>query len=296
MECAPPTSLLSASTCRRTPPACISRCAAILRGGNPPPPPWHNQNTFGPTEGQNEQWREANRRRQRQATEYRGLVPNPLPPPTPRPCADPPTSSWGAARPCQPILPAQPGPLTGPSAPHVTSQSPFQPLVAAFENTPPFRPPPPLPPPQVPSCTSPPPPVPPSAAPRPQVIEHTARLCRILLQPYANALLIGVGGSGRQCTTQLAAYIQDHALFRVTQQKDYGREAWEEDLRALMKQAGAAGTFTVFCISDTQITDETFLEDVCHVLNAGVCHVPSVDWPTLAVPWQLCSVASDRRE
>ena len=26
----------------------------------------HNQNTFGPTEGQNEQWREANRRRQRQ--------------------------------------------------------------------------------------------------------------------------------------------------------------------------------------------------------------------------------------
>ena len=38
----------------------------------------HNQNTFGPTEGQNEQWREANRRGQRQTTEYRGLV---LPPP-----------------------------------------------------------------------------------------------------------------------------------------------------------------------------------------------------------------------
>ena len=36
-----------------------------------------SQNTFGPTEGQNEQWREANRHRQRQTTEYRGLVPNP---------------------------------------------------------------------------------------------------------------------------------------------------------------------------------------------------------------------------
>ena len=35
---------------------------------------------FGPTEGQNEQWREANRRRQRQTTEYRGNVPIPPPP------------------------------------------------------------------------------------------------------------------------------------------------------------------------------------------------------------------------
>ena len=32
-----------------------------------------------PTEGQNEQWREANRRRQRQTIRYRGLVPNPPP-------------------------------------------------------------------------------------------------------------------------------------------------------------------------------------------------------------------------
>ena len=39
----------------------------------PPPPP--NTHTFGPTEGQNEQGQEANRRRQRQTTEDRGLVP-----------------------------------------------------------------------------------------------------------------------------------------------------------------------------------------------------------------------------
>ena len=32
---------------------------------------------FGPTEGQNEQWREANRRRQRQTIRFRGLVPTP---------------------------------------------------------------------------------------------------------------------------------------------------------------------------------------------------------------------------
>ena len=41
------------------------------------PPSPHNQNTFGPTEGQNEQWREANRRRQRQTNQHHRLVPNP---------------------------------------------------------------------------------------------------------------------------------------------------------------------------------------------------------------------------
>ena len=40
----------------------------------PPLPP-----SFGPTEGQNEQWREANRRRQRQTIRYEGLVPTPSP-------------------------------------------------------------------------------------------------------------------------------------------------------------------------------------------------------------------------
>ena len=47
-------------------------------GGAHPPTP--QQNTFGPTEGQNEQWREANRRRQRQTIRYRGFVPTPPPP------------------------------------------------------------------------------------------------------------------------------------------------------------------------------------------------------------------------
>ena len=63
-------------------------------GGSPPPPNRTShpgapltQPTFGPTEGQNEQWREANRRHQRQTIRYRGLVPTPPPPP-------PPTWGW----------------------------------------------------------------------------------------------------------------------------------------------------------------------------------------------------------
>ena len=51
--------------------------------------------------------------------------------------------------------------------------------------------------------------------------------------------------------------------------KSYGMTEWKEDLKKLLRRAGADAKPTVFLFSDSQIKLETFLEDLNNVLNTG---------------------------
>ena len=99
-------------------------------------------------------------------------------------------------------------------------------------------------------------------------ILHLSRIARILKQNRGNALLIGVGGSGRQSLTRLGESIKDYKIFTIEITKNYKDPQWKDDLKSLIKTAGKNEPVT-FLFSDTQIVKESFLEDLNNILNTG---------------------------
>jgi dynein heavy chain len=105
-------------------------------------------------------------------------------------------------------------------------------------------------------------------------MEHLARITRIIRQPRGNVLLVGVGGCGKQSLTRLASFIESYDCFEIQLAKNYGVPEFREDIRKLFDTAGVDDKPIVFLLSDAQIVQESFLEDINGILSSG--EVPSL--------------------
>ncbi|CAK8694647.1 unnamed protein product [Clavelina lepadiformis] len=98
---------------------------------------------------------------------------------------------------------------------------------------------------------------------------HICRINRIFESPRGNALLVGVGGSGKQSLSRLAAFISNLDVFQITLRKGYGIPDLKVDLGALFVKAGVKNMGVLFLLTDAQVADERFLVLVNDMLSTG---------------------------
>lgn len=109
------------------------------------------------------------------------------------------------------------------------------------------------------------------------VVEHLTRILRIIRTPRGNALLIGIGGSGKKSLTRVAAFAAGYEVFEITLTRTYNEDDFREELRRLYKMVGVERKQVVFLFSDSHIVNEGFLEIVNNMLTSGI--VPALFGP-----------------
>jgi dynein heavy chain len=84
-------------------------------------------------------------------------------------------------------------------------------------------------------------------------VKHLVRVSRVLNHSRGSAMLIGIGGSGKQSLTRLAAAIADCACSQIEATASYSPQDFREDLKEVMHVAGVEGKHVVLLLSDTQV-------------------------------------------
>ncbi|CAJ1371943.1 unnamed protein product [Effrenium voratum] len=98
--------------------------------------------------------------------------------------------------------------------------------------------------------------------------QHICRIVRVLKTPLGNALLVGVGGSGRKSLATLATFVAEYDQFSIEITKNYSVTDWHDEIKRLLMSVGGSNQVT-FLLADTQIPKESFLEDTSSLLNNG---------------------------
>lgn len=98
-------------------------------------------------------------------------------------------------------------------------------------------------------------------------LDHLTRVYRIIRMPRGNALLVGVGGSGKKSLTKLAAYCAGYIVFSISLVRNYGETEFREDLKNLFNRLVVGPV--VFLFTDAHVVEEGFLEFINNILTTG---------------------------
>ena len=100
-------------------------------------------------------------------------------------------------------------------------------------------------------------------------MKHVARIVRIVRNEGGHALLVGVGGSGKQSLSRLSAFICGYSLMQIVISSTYSVNDLKDDLKIMYNKAGVKGEGVMFLLTDSQITNERFLIYINDLLASG---------------------------
>ena len=98
---------------------------------------------------------------------------------------------------------------------------------------------------------------------------HLLRTVRTINAPAGNALLVGVGGSGKQSLTKLSAFICQHRFFQIALTKSYTEKTLMEDIKSLFDDVAMQNKQVSFILTDAEIKNDGFLELINSLLATG---------------------------
>ena len=84
-------------------------------------------------------------------------------------------------------------------------------------------------------------------------MEHVSRIARIIDLPVGSALLVGVGGSGKQSLAKLSAFILGYDVIRIVVTTSYNMNDLKADIQMMFTKAGVTGNQLLFILTDGQI-------------------------------------------
>ncbi|OEH75838.1 hypothetical protein cyc_03719 [Cyclospora cayetanensis] len=100
-------------------------------------------------------------------------------------------------------------------------------------------------------------------------MHHVCRISRVINNRSGHALVVGVGGSGKQSLTRLASFISGFSTQQLCISSTYDVRDLKTDIRSMYSRAALKDEGVVFLLSDAQIANERFLVYVNDILASG---------------------------
>ena len=101
------------------------------------------------------------------------------------------------------------------------------------------------------------------------VLEHVLRIDNVLRHPMGHLLLVGESGVGKTVLSRFVSWMNGLKIFQIKANNRYTLEAFDEDLRGLLRRVGVDGDKVCFIFDESNALSSGFLERMNALLASG---------------------------